>query len=141
MAKVLLRYNGKRLPLSLTMPWLAEPLMWDNDTRRTIDVDSEDAERLITDGDGTTFVIESQVKEGVITKEEIAKSLSEGPGGVVKLFTALSEAPPDVEEIATADLQCPHCNHKPYKRQDFYDRHIATKHPEHPEVIHGNDNG
>ena len=153
MAKVPLRYTAKRLPLSLRMPWLVEPLTWDNDTGRTIDVDSGDAERLTTDGDGTTFVIEPLRKEGVITKEEIAEGLTEGPLGVMKFLTALPGAPPDigednapfdveeVEETSTTDMQCPYCKHKPYKRQDFYDRHIASKHPEYlVEANDGNDN-
>ena len=63
MAKVRLRFTGERLFLTLRMPWLIEPLTWDNNTGRVIDVEYENARRLATDGDGTMFVIEPPTKE------------------------------------------------------------------------------
>jgi len=46
MGKVRVKYTHQRLPCTLEMPWLSEPLTWDKETGRIIDVDYGDALRL-----------------------------------------------------------------------------------------------
>ena len=120
MAKVSLQYyNGKRKSVSLSMPWLKEPLAW-HGMGDTIEVHSDDADRLLAT-ESKVF----RVVPRTLIPETFVEVLEEGP----PWYT-----PPN-------DLQCPYCDHKPYKRQDFYDRHIANKHPEQlAEVDDGNDN-
>ena len=131
MSKVFLQYSGrKHFPLTLTMPWLTVPLTWDETTGRLLEVDREDAERL-ADSSGVDFTILHHLTQE--HKEEKAAPFDE----------PLLLKPPDVEDVEPSiNLQCPYCNRKPYKRQDFYDRHIANKHPE--QLVgrnNGNDNG
>ncbi len=174
MPNVLLQYTGKRLPLSLKMPWLVKPLTWDRDTGRTLEVDSGDAERLSGDGDGTIFVVmsHSDVPKPINGfnpanyKEVVgflAKASAENPE-IQEPHDLEEKPPPDwykwlknegkvpIPEIpdspdvggkeAEGEIQCPHCDHKPYKRKDFYDKHIADKHSEPVvEVENGDDNG
>lgn len=158
MPNVLLQYNGKRFPLALKMPWLAKPLTWDRDTGRLLEVDSEDAERLSGDGDGTIFVIVSHSDTEAVTQhiKDLRKGFpdleeksppdwykwlkNEGKVPVIEIL----DSPGVGEEKPLApstEMQCPYCDHKPYKRKDFYDKHIADKHPERLiEVNNGNNN-
>lgn len=124
MPKVLLQYSGFRFPLFLSMPWMKEPLSWDENTGRTIKVDSRDAQRL-TATSGNDFHVVSEEEEQVKALIPVPL-LNEIPPEAVKANK--STAIPLDENVEAELFPCPYCDRKPYKRHGSLVRHIEKVH-------------